>query len=70
MIKNYINFDLKNLCNWLRANKIKLLIFRHPNKKIDYDDFKIKMNGKKLYTSKSVKYLGVLIDDHLNFGID
>ena len=45
--------NLKNLCKWSRANKIsisssktELLIFRHPNKKIDYDDFKIKMNGK------------------------
>ena len=76
LIRNYINFDLKNLCKWLRANKIslnsnktKLLIFRHPNKKIDYDDFKIKMNGKKLYPSEFVKYLGVLIDAHLNFVI-
>ena len=55
LIQNYINFDLKNLCKRLRANKIslnssktELLIFRHPHKKIDYD-FKIKMNGKKLY---------------------
>ena len=76
LIANYINFDLKNLCKWLRANKIslnssktQLLIFRHPNKKIDYDHFKIKMNGKKLYPSKFVKYLGVLIDAHLNFVI-
>ena len=68
--------DLKNLYKWLRANKIslnssktELLIFSLPNKKIDYDDFKIKMNVKKLYPSKFVKYLGVLIDAHLNFGI-
>ena len=24
LIQNYINFDLKNLCKWLRANKISL----------------------------------------------
>ena len=67
-IKDYIDFDLKNLCKWLRANfnffKCKL----HPNKKVN-SDFKIKMNGKKLYPSKFVKYLDVLIDTHLNFSI-
>ena len=71
-IQNYINFDLKNLCKWLRANRISLNSskrFINLNKKNDYDDFKIKMNGKKLYPSKFVKYLGVLIDAHLNFGI-
>ena len=30
-------------------------------------EFKIKMNGKKLYPSKFVKYLGILIDSQLNF---
>ena len=68
-----MNLDLKNSCKWLRANKIclnasktELLVFRHPNKNVNYE-FKIKMNGKKLYPSKFVKYLGVLIDLHLNF---
>ena len=72
-LQSYLNSDLKCLCKWLRANKIclntsktELLIFRHPNKKPNYE-FKIKMNGKKLYPSKFVKYLGVLIDSHLNF---
>ena len=38
-IQKYINLDLKNLCKWLRANKIslntsktELLVFKHPNK--------------------------------------
>ena len=42
-LQKYINLDLKNLCNWLKANKIslnagktELVIFRHPNKKINY----------------------------------
>ena len=72
-IQKYINLDLKNLCKWLRANKIslntsktELLVFKHPNKIINYD-FKIKMDGKKLYPSKFVKYLGILIDSQLNF---
>ena len=72
-IQKHLNLDLKNPCKWLRANKIslnasktELLIFRHPNNKLNYG-FKIKLDGKKLHPSKYVKYLGVLIDSHLNF---
>ena len=52
-----INLDLKALCKWLRSNKIslntsktELLIFRHPNKKIEFD-LKIKIDGKKIIPS-------------------
>ena len=72
-LKKYLNFDLRNLASWLKANKISLnasktemLIFRHPNKPINYD-LKIKMDGKRIYPSKYVKYLGILIDSHLNW---
>ena len=39
--------------------KTKLLIIKHPNKKIN-GNFKIKMDGKKLYPEKYVKYLSIL----------
>ena len=67
-IQKYINLDLKNWCKCLQSNKFslntsktELLVFKHPNKKINYD-FKIKMNDNKLYPSNFVKYLGGLID--------
>ena len=72
-IKKYLNYDLKSLTSWLKANKISLnaskteiLIFRHPNKPINYD-VKLKLDGKRLYPSKYVKYLGILIDSQLNW---
>ena len=72
-LQKYINLDLKNVCNWLKANKIslnagktELVIFRHPNKKINYE-FKIKINSQKIYESNYVKYLGILINSHLNW---
>ena len=77
-IKKYLNFDLRFLSRWLRANKIslnaaktELIIFRHPIKQLNYD-LKVKIEGKKLYPSEFVKYLGVLIDCHLrwNYHID
>ena len=72
-LKKRLNNDLRKLAKWLKANKISLnasktemLIFRHPNKKINYE-LKIKLDGKKILPSKYVKYLGILIDEHLNW---
>ena len=74
-LKKRLNLDLRNLCRWLKCNKIslnasktKLIIFRHPNKTINYE-FKIKIDGKRLIPSEYVKYLGVTIDQHLTWGI-
>ena len=65
------NADLKYLYLWLLANKIslnktktELIYFRKPNTTIPFN--KIKINGLKLYPSKSVKYLGIYLDEHLN----
>ena len=33
-------------------------------KKLDFD-LKLKLNGNRLYPTKSVKYLGIEIDEHL-----
>ena len=72
-IQKYVNFDLKFLCNWLKANKIslnasktELIIFRDPRKKSSHD-LKIKIDGKKLIPSRYVKYLGILLDCHFSW---
>ena len=51
-MQKQLNLDLRNLCNWLKANKISLnasktemILFRHPNKDINYN-LKIKIDGK------------------------
>ena len=74
-IKKHLNFNLRKLVNWLKANKIslnkskmELIIFKHPNKKLNYN-LKIKLDGKRLYPSNVVKYLGVFIDSHLNWNL-
>ena len=45
---------------------MELIIFKHPNKKLNYN-LKIKLDGKRLYLSNVVKYLGVFRDSHLNW---
>ena len=66
-----MNHNLKNFLQWLKANKLSLnvkkteLIIFHPEKtKVDYS-VKFKLNGKRLNPISTVKYLGVLLDEHL-----
>ena len=67
------NIDLKCLINWLNANMICLnskkteLLLLHPSRKVNSFDFKLKINGRRLYPCDSVKYLGVIFDSNFNF---
>ena len=70
-LNKFVNFDLKNLSNWLNGNKISLdvsktglIMFKPRMKKIDFD-LELKLNGKRLYPTKSVKDLGIKIDESL-----
>ena len=72
-LNKFINFDLKNLSNWLNANKIslyliktELITFKPRMKKVDFA-LKLKLNGKRLYPIKSVNYLGIKIDESLTW---
>ena len=54
-INKQVNYDLRNLSNWLKANKIslnvgktELVLFTSSKKQLDCD-LKIELNGKKLY---------------------
>ena len=50
----------------LIVKKTELVIFKHQRKKLD-SPIKTKLNRKRLYPSKSVKYLGIKIDENLNW---
>ena len=72
-LNKLVNLDTKNLTVWLNANKIslnvdktELVIFKHQRKKLD-TEIKIKLNRKRLYPSQSVRYLGIKIDQNLNW---
>ena len=73
ILSKRINKDLFNLFNWLKTNKLslnvkktELVIFRSRKLKID-NSFRFKLDGKRLVPTKSVKYLGVLLDEHLHW---
>ena len=72
-LNKLVNADLEHLVNWLNANKISLnvkktemVIFKSTQKKFE-GDLKIKLCGKRLYPTESVKYLGVKIDTNLSW---
>ena len=72
-LNELVNRDMKHLRNWLSANKTslnvektELLIFKSLREVLP-DEIKIKLSGKKLYPSNSIKYLGVRIDRFLHW---
>ena len=72
-LNKYVNLDMKNLNDWLNANKIslnvqktKFVIFKHQRKKID-SEVKIKLRRKRLYPTDSLKYLGIRTDENLKW---
>ena len=72
-LNKLVNIDLKHLVTWLNANKISLnvkktemVIFKSNQKKFE-GGLKIKLYGKRLYPTESVKYVGVKIDTILSW---
>ena len=75
-IEHCVNYDLNELFQWLNSNKIALnvaktevLLFRDPNKKIDYP-IELELNGNVINFSSVVNYLGILLDEHLSWSIN
>ena len=67
-----VNFDLCNLVQWLRANKISLnvnkteiVVFRSPIKQI-YKNLNFRLKEQKIEPKRCTKYLGIIIE-HLSF---
>ena len=71
-LQKSLNYDLKNLYNWLLANKISLnctkteLIYFHKPNDVIPSGIKIKLNGKILIPTNSIKYLGIYLDETLS----
>ena len=72
-INKQFGHDLKYLSYWLNAKKICLnvskteVVLLKSIRKQTETTFKLKLNGKRLYSTNSVKYLGIKIDENLNW---
>ena len=72
-LQNEVNFELEKVFTWLASNKLtlnlkksKFMIVTNTNKQ-NIPDFCIKINNALLEICKSYKYLGVVIDEKLNW---
>jgi hypothetical protein len=68
-----LNNEMPKLVTWLQANRLSLnidkthaMIFGTKNKQIK-NSFNIQIEGKSLLTVSKTKFLGVIIDDQLNW---
>ena len=72
-INKHINHDLSLIVQWLRANKISLnadkteLVIFSPKRKQITKHLNFRISGQKIEISTRVKYLGIQIDQHLNW---
>jgi hypothetical protein len=67
-----LNHELENINEWLCANKLSLnveksdfVLFHTPQKKINYS-IDLKINNTSIVQKSNIKYLGIIIDSHLN----
>ena len=72
-INKQVDYDLKDLANWKKVNKISLNVGKTENvlstslkKQLDCD-LKIKLNWKRLYETDSGKYFGIQIDKSITW---
>ena len=71
-LKKIVNQELSNISNWLKANKLslnesktKVLVYRYKAKK--NDNFQVKINDTEIGESRFATYLGIIMDNKLNF---
>jgi len=74
ILKAKLEEDLDNVINWMKNNKLELSIPKslimycgRPSLLNQLDDFEIQMNGQTIQRVDSLKILGVMIDDKLNW---
>ena len=72
-LRKKMNEDLNELFTWLCANRLSLnvgktefIVFKPPRKSLK-NRITLKLNGTKLFESKKIKYLGLIVDDRLSW---
>ena len=73
-INKQVNQDLALICQWLQAKKIsfntsknEIIIFRPKQKQIKHLNFRI--SGQKINTCSKVRYLSVILEEHLDWNL-
>jgi Reverse transcriptase (RNA-dependent DNA polymerase)/Endonuclease-reverse transcriptase len=69
-LEEQLNTDLSSLSKWLNFNKLKLNVEKSKfmvitNKKINKNEFELKIGNQRIERVGVMKYLGVILDDEL-----
>ena len=71
-VRGWVNNELKYISDWFSANKLvvnttktNFMVFSY--RKIDFDDFNVKLNDFFITQVASVKFLGAIIDNKLSW---
>ena len=72
-LRKAVNSDLKLVFQWLCANRLSLnidktefIVFKSPRKSIN-ERITLKLNGKNIFESKKLRYLGLIVDSHMTW---
>jgi len=72
--QSYLSHDLNNICNWLTLNKLTLntkktqfIVFGTPALLKKFNGLRFSVNDQMLERVASIKYLGVVLDEHLKW---
>ena len=73
VIQKVLNKELRQLVEWLRANRLSLnadktefIVFRPPGKTLN-TRITLQLDQKKIFESTKIKYLGLLLDSRLSW---
>ena len=72
-LESIVNNELSKIYEWLCANRLSLntnktkYVLFHPVQKRIANTISLHFNNKQITQTKSIKYLGILIDSHLNW---
>ena len=74
LISQNINDELKLITDWLSLNKLslnakktKMMVFHHKQKVFDHNSLKLYINTKKIECVKEFNFLGIMLDENLNW---
>ena len=72
-LRKNINCDLKLIFQWLCANRLSInvsktefIVFKSPRKSLK-DRITLKLNGKNIYETKKLRYLGLIMDERMTW---
>ena len=73
LLRKNVNSDLRLVFQWLCANRLSInvdktefIIFKSPRKSLK-ERITLKLNGKTIFESKKLRYLGLIIDEKITW---